>query len=62
MVDPIDATMDKKKAAILGLSALGSMLVSYLVYKSVAGEDGELQDSRSRKRERMLRKTRQSRT
>ena len=61
MVDPTDAIMiDKKKAAILGLSALGSILVSYFVYKSVA-EDGETR-SRSRKRERMLRKARQART
>ena len=62
MVDPTDVMMDKKKAAILGISALGSMLVSYLVYKSVAGEDGEAHDNRSRKRERMLRKARQART
>ena len=30
---------DKKKAAILGLSALGSILVSYFVYKHVVEED-----------------------
>ena len=56
MVDPTDAMMDKKKAAILGFSALGSILVSYLVYKTVAAEDGERQSNRSRKRDRMLRK------
>jgi hypothetical protein len=30
--------IDRKKAAILGISALGSILVSYLVYKSVAND------------------------
>ena len=32
-------SMNGKKAALLGLSALGSVLVSYFVYRSVANED-----------------------
>ena len=31
--------IDKKKAALLGLSALGSILVSYFVYKKVVDDD-----------------------
>ena len=46
--------IDKKKAAILGISALGSILVSYLVYRSVADDTDEAYN-RQRKRERMLR-------
>jgi len=45
-----------KKAAIVSLFALGSALVSYLVYQRVA--DNESHEKR-RKRERMLRKARQ---
>ena len=47
--------IDRKKAAILGISALGSILVSYLVYKSVATDQST---DAQRKRDRMLRKTR----
>lgn len=48
--------MDKKKAAIIGISAIGSILVSYFVYKKVVDEDG---DAKIRKRDKMLRKARQ---
>ena len=47
--------LNGKKAALLGLSAIGSVLVSYFVYRSVANEDSI---ESQRKRERMLRKAR----
>jgi len=47
--------IDRKKAAMIGIFAIGSALVSYLVYQRVA--DDERNDKPS-KRERMLRKAR----
>ena len=47
--------LDKKKAAILGLSALGSILVSYLVYKRVVDDDkGPTTPEKQRKAKRAL--------
>ena len=51
--------LDRKKAAILGLSALGSIIVSYLVYKSVADEESIEKQLR---RDRMLRKAKQEKS
>ena len=51
--------IDRKKAAILGISALGSILVSYLVYKSVANDQST---DKQRKRDRMLRKARSAKS
>ncbi len=51
--------IDRKKAAILGISALGSILVSYLVYRSVANDQST---DKQRKRDRMLRKARSAKS
>jgi len=51
--------MDRKRAAILGLSALGSIIVSYLVYKSVADEEST---EKQRRQDRMLRKAKQEKS
>jgi len=54
--------MDKKKAAWLSISALGSMLVSYLVFKKVSDDaalskkEAQAELKLQRKRERMLRR------
>ena len=53
---------DKKKAAFLGISALGSLIVSYLVYRRVTDQDEETKKQAAyerklqRKRERFLRR------
>ena len=52
----------KKKAAFLGIGALGSLIVSYLVYRSVTDSAEETQKQAAlerklqRKRERLLRR------
>ena len=49
--------MDRKKAALIGLTAVGSILVSYFVYRKVA-DDADMSDEKRKKRERMIRKAR----
>ena len=49
--------MDKKKMALIGITAIGSVLVSYFVYRKVA-DDADMSDEKIKKRERMIRKAR----